>query len=196
MVDSPGGATPTLQSEIFIQSDRMAAFVLMGILRWGLVAMLGLIFPFLIVSAANITDHSVGYRTHFLSSTLTNPPTTVSFPECPELLLLPALFLHVPAGLCVHLPHPARDQRKDPDGDLCGVQGHQRVRDLLLRPAEHQVIKAAVDTDCCLISRIMSAVISYHRSSPLSAKLFNNGWFVVVFFRIYRNLLFRIYNNV
>lgn len=169
MVDSPGGVTPTLQSEIFVQSDRMAAFVLMGILRWGLFALLGLLFPFLIVSTANIseqppgnTDLSVDYRTHFLSSTLTNLPP-VSFPECPELLLLPALRLHVPAGLCVHLLHPARDQRKDPDGDLCGVQGHQCVRDFLLRAAEHrgdQAIEAAADTDCCLIRRIMSVVIS------------------------------------
>lgn len=59
----------------------------------------------------------------------------------------------MPAGLSVHLLHPARDQRKDPDGDLCGVQGHQRVRDFLLRAAEHrgdQVVEAAADTDCRL----------------------------------------------
>lgn len=55
MLDSPGGTTPTLQSEIFVQSDRMAAFVLMGILRWGMFALLGLIFPFLIVSTATYT---------------------------------------------------------------------------------------------------------------------------------------------
>lgn len=58
----------------------MAAFVLMGILRWGLFALLGLIFPFLIVSTANIpeqptgnTDHSVDYGTLlFLSQNALN----------------------------------------------------------------------------------------------------------------------------
>lgn len=45
-----GNATPTVHSEIFLQSDRMASFVLMGIQRWGLLSLLGLIFPFLIVS--------------------------------------------------------------------------------------------------------------------------------------------------
>uniref|UniRef100_A0A8C2X7G4 Solute carrier family 2, facilitated glucose transporter member 5 n=2 Tax=Cyclopterus lumpus TaxID=8103 RepID=A0A8C2X7G4_CYCLU len=44
----PGGATNTLHSEIFIQSDRLAAFVLMGVQRWSLFAVLGLLFPFLI----------------------------------------------------------------------------------------------------------------------------------------------------
>uniref|UniRef100_A0A3Q3MYE3 Solute carrier family 2, facilitated glucose transporter member 5 n=1 Tax=Mastacembelus armatus TaxID=205130 RepID=A0A3Q3MYE3_9TELE len=44
----PVGATATLNSEIFIQSHRLAALVLMGIQRWLVVAMLGLVFPFLI----------------------------------------------------------------------------------------------------------------------------------------------------
>ncbi|KAM8916765.1 solute carrier family 2 member 9, like 1 [Spinachia spinachia] len=44
----PGGASTTLHSEIFIQSDRLAAFVLLGMLRWLLYAVLGLVFPFLI----------------------------------------------------------------------------------------------------------------------------------------------------
>ncbi|KAL6111836.1 uncharacterized protein ACO6RY_08729 [Pungitius sinensis] len=44
----PGGASNTLHSEIFIQSDRLAAFVLLGMLRWLLYAVLGLLFPFLI----------------------------------------------------------------------------------------------------------------------------------------------------
>ncbi|XP_071350999.1 solute carrier family 2 member 9, like 1 [Trachinotus anak] len=44
----PAGATATLTSEIFIQSDRMAALVLMGIQRWLMFAILGLVFPFLI----------------------------------------------------------------------------------------------------------------------------------------------------
>ncbi|KAM4588700.1 solute carrier family 2 member 9, like 1 [Odontesthes bonariensis] len=44
----PGAATATLNSELFIQSNQLSAFVLMGLLRWFLFAMLGLIFPFLI----------------------------------------------------------------------------------------------------------------------------------------------------
>ncbi|XP_075870524.1 solute carrier family 2 member 9, like 1 isoform X2 [Nelusetta ayraudi] len=46
----PGSATPTVHSEIFLQSDRMASFVLMGIQRWGMFFLLGLIFPFVIRS--------------------------------------------------------------------------------------------------------------------------------------------------
>lgn len=44
----PGGVAPTLNSEIFIQSNRLAASVLVGFLRWLLFAILGLTFPFLI----------------------------------------------------------------------------------------------------------------------------------------------------
>ncbi|XP_033938913.1 solute carrier family 2 member 9, like 1 isoform X1 [Pseudochaenichthys georgianus] len=44
----PGGTTVTLHSELFIQSDRMAAFVLIGSQRWFVFALLGLVFPFLI----------------------------------------------------------------------------------------------------------------------------------------------------
>uniref|UniRef100_A0A3B4VI97 Solute carrier family 2, facilitated glucose transporter member 5 n=1 Tax=Seriola dumerili TaxID=41447 RepID=A0A3B4VI97_SERDU len=43
-----GGPTATLNSEIFIQSDRLAALVLTGIQRWVMFAILGLVFPFLI----------------------------------------------------------------------------------------------------------------------------------------------------
>lgn len=50
----PAGASATLNSEIFIQSDRLAALVLMGIQRWLLFAVLGLVFPFLIVSITNV----------------------------------------------------------------------------------------------------------------------------------------------
>ncbi len=50
---SSDGATPTLSNEIFIQSDRLAAFVLMGIQRWVTFAITGLVFPFLIVSTTN-----------------------------------------------------------------------------------------------------------------------------------------------
>uniref|UniRef100_A0A3Q2QBD1 Solute carrier family 2, facilitated glucose transporter member 5 n=1 Tax=Fundulus heteroclitus TaxID=8078 RepID=A0A3Q2QBD1_FUNHE len=46
----PGAATATLSSELFIQSDRLAAFVLMGLHRWFIFAVLGLLFPFIIVS--------------------------------------------------------------------------------------------------------------------------------------------------
>ncbi|CAJ1051449.1 solute carrier family 2 member 9%2C like 1 [Xyrichtys novacula] len=44
----PSGSTPALINEIFIQSDRLAAFVLAGIQRWLLFAILGLAFPFII----------------------------------------------------------------------------------------------------------------------------------------------------
>lgn len=50
--EPPGNATPAVHSEIFLQSDRIASFVLMGIQRWGLLSLLGLIFPFLIVSVS------------------------------------------------------------------------------------------------------------------------------------------------
>ncbi|XP_059184569.1 solute carrier family 2 member 9, like 1 [Centropristis striata] len=46
----PGGVTTTLQNELFIQSDRAAAFVIIGIQRWTLNALLGLVFPFLITA--------------------------------------------------------------------------------------------------------------------------------------------------
>ncbi|XP_070705634.1 solute carrier family 2 member 9, like 1 [Pempheris klunzingeri] len=44
----PSGAASTLNSEVFIQSNRLAAFVLLGIQRWVIFAMLGLALPFLI----------------------------------------------------------------------------------------------------------------------------------------------------
>ncbi|XP_008407761.1 solute carrier family 2 member 9, like 1 [Poecilia reticulata] len=44
----PGAATTTLSSELFTQSDRVAAFVLMGLQRWFMFAVVGLIFPFTI----------------------------------------------------------------------------------------------------------------------------------------------------
>uniref|UniRef100_A0A3Q0RLI2 Solute carrier family 2 member 9, like 1 n=1 Tax=Amphilophus citrinellus TaxID=61819 RepID=A0A3Q0RLI2_AMPCI len=43
-----GGVTGTINSEVFIQSNRVAALVLMGLLRWFMFAVLGLVFPFLI----------------------------------------------------------------------------------------------------------------------------------------------------
>ncbi|KAF3689562.1 Solute carrier family 2, facilitated glucose transporter member 9 Glucose transporter type 9 [Channa argus] len=44
----PAGATAALNSEIFLQSNRMAAFVFLGMHRWLLFAIVGLVFPFLI----------------------------------------------------------------------------------------------------------------------------------------------------
>ncbi|XP_061544659.1 solute carrier family 2 member 9, like 1 [Phycodurus eques] len=44
----PGGASGTLNSEIFIQSNRVAAFVLFGVQSWFVLAVLGLVFPILI----------------------------------------------------------------------------------------------------------------------------------------------------
>ncbi|XP_037388072.1 solute carrier family 2, facilitated glucose transporter member 9-like isoform X2 [Pygocentrus nattereri] len=46
----PAGVMPSLNHEIFIQSYRSAAFVLMGILLWGSFTVLGFIFPFLLVT--------------------------------------------------------------------------------------------------------------------------------------------------
>ncbi|XP_017567119.2 solute carrier family 2, facilitated glucose transporter member 9-like isoform X1 [Pygocentrus nattereri] len=46
----PAGVMPSLTHEIFIQSYRSAAFVLMGILLWGSFTVLGFIFPFLLVT--------------------------------------------------------------------------------------------------------------------------------------------------
>ncbi|XP_020786596.2 LOW QUALITY PROTEIN: solute carrier family 2 member 9, like 1 [Boleophthalmus pectinirostris] len=46
----PGGGVPTLNTEIFIQSERMAAVVLVALYRWATYAIMGLIFPFLIVA--------------------------------------------------------------------------------------------------------------------------------------------------
>uniref|UniRef100_M3ZIE7 Solute carrier family 2, facilitated glucose transporter member 5 n=1 Tax=Xiphophorus maculatus TaxID=8083 RepID=M3ZIE7_XIPMA len=43
------GGPVTLSTELFTQSDRLAAFVLMGLQRWFMFSMVGLIFPFLIV---------------------------------------------------------------------------------------------------------------------------------------------------
>ncbi len=47
------GIAPSLANEIFIQSYRPAAFVFIGFIRWLGFAMLGFIFPFLIVSPSH-----------------------------------------------------------------------------------------------------------------------------------------------
>ncbi|XP_047439545.1 solute carrier family 2 member 9, like 1 [Mugil cephalus] len=44
----PAGATATLTSEMFIQSNRVTALALGGMQRWFMIAVLGLVFPFLI----------------------------------------------------------------------------------------------------------------------------------------------------
>ncbi|XP_029946743.1 solute carrier family 2, facilitated glucose transporter member 9-like [Salarias fasciatus] len=44
----PGASAGTLCSEIFIQSDRMAASVIVGMLRWLAIAVMNFAFPFLI----------------------------------------------------------------------------------------------------------------------------------------------------
>lgn len=149
-----GGAAPTLSSEIFIQSDRLAAFVVMGIQRWGMLAVLGFAFPFLIVSttikqssipntvkaAARLEKFFVNYhwtivsygikrqKPHWWNSNAWDQtcaqsclPTVSSLPECPELILLCAVRLRVPAGLSLYFLPPAWDQGEDPDGDLRGV---------------------------------------------------------------------------
>ncbi|XP_008291156.1 solute carrier family 2, facilitated glucose transporter member 9-like [Stegastes partitus] len=51
----PGAVTGTVNSEIFIQSDRPAAFVLVMMLRWFTAILLGLFFPFLITTLSSYT---------------------------------------------------------------------------------------------------------------------------------------------
>ncbi|XP_022057305.2 solute carrier family 2 member 9, like 1 [Acanthochromis polyacanthus] len=46
----PGAATGTLNTELFVQSDRPAAFVLVMMLRWSTAIIQGLTFPFLITA--------------------------------------------------------------------------------------------------------------------------------------------------
>lgn len=40
----------TLSSELFVQSDRVAALVISGTQRWLTMALIGLVFPFILVS--------------------------------------------------------------------------------------------------------------------------------------------------
>lgn len=47
---SSGGAGMTLNSELFVQSDRLAAFAITGSQRYLLFSVVGVTFPFLIVS--------------------------------------------------------------------------------------------------------------------------------------------------
>lgn len=63
----PGAVTAPLSTEIFVQSDRMAAFALLGIERWLLVAVLGLVFPFLIVSATSLKISCRLYNINYTS---------------------------------------------------------------------------------------------------------------------------------
>ncbi|AWP03237.1 Solute carrier family 2 facilitated glucose transporter member 11' [Scophthalmus maximus] len=46
----PGGVISTLNTELFIQSNRVAALVLTGIQRWLMFVVVGLVFPFLITA--------------------------------------------------------------------------------------------------------------------------------------------------
>lgn len=55
---SSGGVGLTLNSEIFVQSDRLAAFTITGGQRYLLFSVVGVAFPFLIVSTIPITDHN------------------------------------------------------------------------------------------------------------------------------------------
>lgn len=45
-----GGGVNTMTTEVFVQSERMAAVVLVGMLRWLTYGVMGLIFPSLIVA--------------------------------------------------------------------------------------------------------------------------------------------------
>ncbi|KAM9408234.1 solute carrier family 2 member 9, like 1 [Pholidichthys leucotaenia] len=49
----PGGGLPSLTSELFTQSNRTAAIVLTGSIRWLLFAVVGLVFPFLITALSS-----------------------------------------------------------------------------------------------------------------------------------------------
>lgn len=49
-VQLTGGVKETLSYEMFVQSYRSAAFMLVGIITWGSFAVFGFIFPFLLVS--------------------------------------------------------------------------------------------------------------------------------------------------
>lgn len=55
---SSGGVVMTLNSELFVQSDRLAAFAITGSQRSVLFSVVGVTFPFLIVSTMSITDHN------------------------------------------------------------------------------------------------------------------------------------------
>lgn len=50
------GVGLTLNSELFVQSERLAAFTIAGSQRYLLFSTVGLVFPFLIVSTLNPTD--------------------------------------------------------------------------------------------------------------------------------------------
>uniref|UniRef100_A0A8C6WY80 Solute carrier family 2, facilitated glucose transporter member 5 n=1 Tax=Neogobius melanostomus TaxID=47308 RepID=A0A8C6WY80_9GOBI len=49
----PGGSVNTLNAEIFVQSERTAAVVMVGMQRWLMYGLMGLIFPFLIVALSS-----------------------------------------------------------------------------------------------------------------------------------------------
>ncbi|XP_042360968.1 solute carrier family 2 member 9, like 1 [Plectropomus leopardus] len=48
LAGGPAGVAASLLTETFIQSDRMASFVLMGFQRWFCLGVVGLVFPFLV----------------------------------------------------------------------------------------------------------------------------------------------------
>lgn len=130
-----GGATPTLSSELFIQSDRLAALVLMGLQRWFMIALLGLVFPFLIVSAAKLKISNKLSITHvsYLYYTLLS---YFSLTGCSQLVLLYSVCLYVPAGLSLHLLPSAWDERQDHAGDIRDVWSHHCVWKILLEGKE------------------------------------------------------------
>lgn len=50
---SPGGITNTLIAELFIQSSRPAAYMIGGTISWVSFFTIGMLFPFVVVSACN-----------------------------------------------------------------------------------------------------------------------------------------------
>lgn len=144
-----------------MQSDRMASFVLMGIQRWGMFFLLGLIFPFVIVSPSG-GKQEVQQVKDSQSGRVLSKQLGVLSAEVPGLLLLRVLCLRVPAGRCLHLLHPARDQREDPGGDFCRVQGHHRLwaHSLAAEQRGHQAMRDC----CCFVIRNSIIVVVWDAS--------------------------------
>lgn len=97
--------------------------------------------------------------------------------EVPGLLLLRVLCLRVPAGRCLHLLHPAWDQREDPGGDFCRVQGHRRLWALSLAAEQrgHQAMR-----DCCCLA-IRNSIVVVVWDASLWRILFFSSYFSFIF---------------
>lgn len=122
---SPVGVGITLNSELFVQSDRVAAFVITGGQRYLLFSLVGVTFPFLIVSTKKhhrspaITIASAQmFEFQHAKLLLILGSVSSRVPESPGLVLLPAVHLRLRGRVSLHLLHPPGDQREDHGGDL------------------------------------------------------------------------------